>query len=161
MEQLHLPFSGRSFNAVPLMSDGFFLLENTRLYRGSPFTRAADWHFQPVLISHKEMIMESIKKDLSKLKKDSFPVVSLFLKWYLCRTTLIRNKKIKRLLEAMDEEKVPDLQRWASLLRLQILGEAFRGLNTLLERQLTPAEVANLFERIEEFVQLYAIGLKT
>jgi|GEM_PF-5521870 len=105
--------------------------------------------------------MESIKKDLTQIKTDSFPVVSLFLKWYLCRTTLIRNKKIRRLLEAKDEGKVPDPQQWASLLRLQILGEAFQGLNALLERQLTPAEVANLFERIEEFVQLYAIGLKT
>jgi len=97
--------------------------------------------------------MESIIKDITKLKTDSFPVVSLFLKWYLCRATLVRNKKIRRLLETMDEGKVHDPQRSASLLRLQIPGEAFQGLNTLLERQMTPAEVANLFERIEEFVQ--------
>ncbi len=160
MEQLHLPFSGLSFHFVPPMSDGFFLLENISFYRGSPLSRAASWS-QTTLAPRKEMTMESIKKDLTQIKTDSFPVVSLFLKWYLCRTTLIRNKKIRRLLEAKDEGKVPDPQQWASLLRLQILGEAFQGLNALLERQLTPAEVANLFERIEEFVQLYAIGLKT
>lgn len=105
--------------------------------------------------------MESIKKDIMKLKTDSFPVVSLFLKWYLCRTTLARNKKIRKLLEEMDQGKVTDPQRWASVLRMRILGEAYQALNGLLERQLDANEVVHLFERIEEFVQLYAMGLKT
>lgn len=105
--------------------------------------------------------MESIRKDFTKLKTDSFPVMSLFLKWYLCRTTLVRNKKIRKLLEEMDEGKVTDPKRWASLLRMRILGEAFQALSVLLERQLNPNEVVHLFERIEEFVQLYAMGLKT
>ncbi len=105
--------------------------------------------------------MESIRKNAVRLKTDTFPVVSLFLKWYLCRETLARNKKIKNLLEEMDEGKVSDPQQWASLLRMRILGEAFAALSSLLERRLTPPEVVHLFERIEEFVQLYAMGLKT
>lgn len=105
--------------------------------------------------------MESIRKNTVKLKTDSFPVVSLFLKWYLCRATLVRNKKIKKLLDEMDEGKVLDQDKWASLLRLRIMGEAFQGLSALLERQLNPNEVVHLFERIEEFVQLYAMGLRT
>ncbi len=95
------------------------------------------------------------------LKTDTFPVISLFLKWYLCRETLMRNKKIKKLLEEMDEGKVSDPERWASLLRLRILGEAFTALSSLLERRLNPTEVVHLFQRVEEFVQLYAVGLKT
>lgn len=105
--------------------------------------------------------MESMKKNLLKLKTDSFPAVSLFLKWYLCRTTLVRNKKIKKLLDEMDEGKVSDQEKWASLLRMRILGEAFHTLSTLLDRQLNPSEVIHLFERIEEFIQLYAMGLRT
>ena len=105
--------------------------------------------------------MESIKKDLLKLKTEVFPVVSLFLKWYLCRATLVRNKKIKKILEEMDQSRVTDPQRWASLLRMRILGEAYQALSGLLERELNPNEVVHLFERIEEFIQLYAMGLKT
>lgn len=105
--------------------------------------------------------MESAGKNFVKLKTDSFPAVSLFLKWYLCRTTLERNKKIRKLLDEMDERKVSDQEKWASLLRMRILGEAFNALSDLLDRQLNPSEVAHLFERIDEFIQLYAIGLRT
>lgn len=164
MKQLHLPFPGDISNTVHSFSDGFFLLETPRFYQDRPFSSPTGWplgQHRPILMFHKEMTMESIKKDPIRLKSDSFPVTSLFLKWYLCRATLVRNRKIRKLLEAMDKGRVPDPQQWASLLRMRILGEAFQALNALLERQLTPGEVANLFERIEEFVQLYAIGLRT
>ena len=105
--------------------------------------------------------MRSTKHPTIKLKNDLFPVISLFLKWYLCRTTLMKNGKIGVLLHEMDEGKVRDPEKWANLLRARILGEGLRALGALLERPVNQHELVHLFERIEEFVQLYAMGLRT
>jgi len=105
--------------------------------------------------------MESTQKPSIKLKNDLFPVISLFLKWYLCRTTLMKNRKIWVLLEEMEEGKVEDQEKWANLIRARILGEGLKALGALLERPVNQHELVHLFERIEEFVQLYAMGLRT
>lgn len=164
MKQLQLPFPDQQSDTLSFNSDVFFLLENPRLYENSSWLRAPGWVLslpKPVPSHRRGLTMESIKKDLLKLKTEAFPVVSLFLKWYLCRGTLVRNKKIKKMLEEMDQGRVTDPQRWASLLRMRILGEAYQALSGLLERELNPNEVVHLFERIEEFIQLYSMGLKT
>lgn len=114
-------------------------------------------HLRPCL----EVNMQSIRKNPTRLKTDSFPAVSLFLKWFLCRTTLEKNKSVKKLLALMDEGKVVDQEKWADLLRKRLLRTALYALNSLLERPVNHNELAHIYGRIEEFIQLYAMGLRT
>lgn len=108
-----------------------------------------------------EADMESLRKNIVKLKTGSFPAVSIFLKWYLCRTTLEKSKPIKKMLDEMDAGKAEDQEKWADLLRERLLREALHILSSLLERPVNQNELLHIYERIEEFIQLYAIGLKT
>ena len=105
--------------------------------------------------------MESIRKKFVRLKNDSFPAVSLFLKWYLCRTTLEKRRSIKILLDEMDSGKVANQEKWADLLRKRLLNAAIHTLSSILERPVDQHELLHVYERIEEFIQLYAIGLRT
>ncbi len=95
-----------------------------------------------------------------KTEAESFPAVSLFLSWYLRREQLVKNKKIKALLDEMEGGRKVDTEQWSGSLRGLLSTEALRVLNRLLERPLTGSELVRLFERIDEFIQLYAVGIK-
>lgn len=60
----------------------------------------------------------------------------------------------------MDEGKVGYRENRADLLHRHLLRAALYALNSLLERPVNPGELAHIYERIGEFIQLYAIGLK-
>jgi hypothetical protein len=91
-------------------------------------------------------------------KPGNSPAVSLFLRWFLLRSTLERNKEIRCLLDDRDEGKVVDELEWAGSLRNGLLRKAFRLLDSLLGRPMNQAELIYLAEKVEEFVRSYARG---
>ncbi len=90
----------------------------------------------------------------------AFPAVSLFTSWYLRREQLAKNKKIKQLLDEMNADRNLDYEKWCGSLRWLLSNEAIRVLRKLLERPLSGSELVRLFDRIDEFIQLYAAGVK-
>jgi hypothetical protein len=161
VEQIQIAFPDSRFDLIPSNSKGMTLLSFPCPLEAPAWFCALDVKFSSSKSASKsflEVTMESIKKETVKLKTHNFPTVSLFLKWYLCRTTLEKNKKIKKLLDEMNGGNVSDPERWISLLRLRILGDGYQALCDILERQLNPNEVIHLCERTEEFIQLYAMG---
>ena len=97
--------------------------------------------------------MESAKKYPVQFKTHPFPVVSLFLKWYLRRSTLEKDKSARKMLEEMEQGLVVNPEKWLTRLRTHLSNESLKALGDLLERPIRQRELIYVFERIEEFIQ--------
>ena len=105
--------------------------------------------------------MEPTKEYLRDPKAGPFPELSLFLKGYLRNETLQKDQVLAGLLVEKEQGRIVNPQKWMFRLRTRLLECALREFKERSGRPVNLNELLHMDERIDEFVQLYVLGLRT
>lgn len=99
--------------------------------------------------------MNHNRNKIIEKENSSRNAITLFLRWFLLKETLVKDEKVAKLLSDMDRGKVKNEGEWAESIRRALLPHVVGVLANILERPMKPEEMLFVFGKIEEFINLY------
>lgn len=100
-----------------------------------------------------------VRRRKFRMEVHSYHLIALFMKDFLRLENLEQNQRIERWLRVLAKTKVTGWGKWADMTRRVVLSEAFPMVRATLERPLTEPELLFLAVRVDEFIDMFAMGL--
>jgi hypothetical protein len=100
-----------------------------------------------------------VRRRKFRVEVHAFHLIALCMKDFLRQENLEQNRHIEQWLQGLAKIKVTGWGKWADMTRRVILPEAFPVVRAALDRPLTEPELLFLAVQVDEFIDMFAMGL--